>query len=124
MNYYELSSLNNIYLEDSYVLEIEEKENTLIFKLEAVLTENNPSYTPPRAGEQYCYSKATLGFYGIHLIKWLERNRKEFPDKTEKNDYGNIDIFRIEDGTYILSGDWGVVEIDCDSIEFKLEKFS
>lgn len=50
MNYYELPFFKCVYFEDSYVLGIEEKSESLVFYLEVVLTEENPLYMPPKPG--------------------------------------------------------------------------
>lgn len=62
IDYTEFSGLADIYLEDSYVLEILEEPGKLTFKLDAVLTPEDPAYQPPRPGEQYCYRTGRLVF--------------------------------------------------------------
>lgn len=120
MNYHELPLLKNIYLEDSYVLNIKEKKEFLAFNLEVALAEENPSYTPPIPGEQYCYKRAALIFYGVSSVNWLERRFSEAKDESGSVDYGNIDVFRIDDDMYTLSGDWGTVAFKCKNFDFRL----
>lgn len=111
MNYYEIQSLSNFYLEDSYVLSINEAVETLIFELEAVLTKNHPQYKEPEKGEQYCYRKASVRFFSVTSIEWLDKRFIGFEDSAGELDYGNIDSFVWDDGSYTLSGDWGRVII-------------
>jgi hypothetical protein len=119
LNYWQLAGLENIYLEDSYVLGI--KTDTAIeFFLEAILTENHSLYTSPLPGEQYCYRSITLKFphpqtYNLTLNKMIPIID---PDGTW--DYGNIDEFFLENQTYYLIGEWGELTIVSDSpiIEF------
>ncbi|MFJ3450249.1 hypothetical protein ACIPM0_18820 [Pseudomonas sichuanensis] len=117
MNYYEISSLSNIYLEDSYVLSIHEEAGALSFELEAVLAKSHPQYEEPKKGEQYCYRKVLLRFFGVSSIEWLDRRAIGFEDSGGDLDYGNIDSFVGDDGAYILSGDWGKVIIRGGAVE-------
>lgn len=111
MNYYEIPLLSNFYLEDSYVLAIDEGVNSLAFELEAVLTEKHSKYEKPRDGEQYCYRRVSLRFLNIDSLEWLDRKLLVFSDSSGESDYGNIDSFTGGDGWYALSGDWGRVVV-------------
>jgi len=111
MNYYEIPLLSNFYLEDSYVLAIDEGVNSLVFELEAVLTEKHSKYEKPRDGEQYCYRRVSLRFLNIDSLEWLDRKLLVFSDSSGESDYGNIDSFTGGDGWYALSGDWGRVVV-------------
>jgi len=117
MNYYEILSLENFYLEDSYVLSIDEVAGELIFELEAVLTKSHSQYEDPKKGERYCYRRASLRFFGVNSIEWLDRRFIRFKDSTVELDYGNIDSFVGDGGSYILSGDWGRVVIRGGGVE-------
>ncbi|WP_447793691.1 hypothetical protein [Pseudomonas farris] len=117
MNYYEILSLSNFYLEDSYVLSIDEVAGALIFELEAVLTKSHPQYEEPKKGERYCYRKVSLRFFSVDSIEWLDRRFIGFEDSTGELDYGNIDSFVGGEGSYILSGDWGRVIIRGGGVE-------
>jgi hypothetical protein len=117
MNYYEILSLSNFYLEDSYVLSIVEVAGSLIFELEAVLTKSHPQYEEPKNGERYCYRKVLLRFFSANSIEWVDRKFIGFVDSTGDFDYGNLDSFVRDDGAYTLSGDWGRVIIRGGEVE-------
>lgn len=117
MNYYEILPLSNFYLEDSYVLSIDEVAGSLIFELEAVLTQGHPQYEKPKNGEQYCYRKVLLRFSSVDSIEWLDRRLTGFEDSTGEIDYGNIDSFFRGEDLYVLSGDWGRVIIRGGEVE-------
>ncbi|MFY1843184.1 hypothetical protein ACOTEK_16710 [Achromobacter xylosoxidans] len=123
MNYYELPFFKCVYFEDSYVLGIEEKSESLVFYLEVVLTEENPLYMPPEPGERYFYKKAILTFNDIRVKNWIERSSSETKDGSGSIDYGNIDLFKLEGGIYTLSGDWGVLKVECENIDFQWTDF-
>lgn len=117
MNYYEIPMLSNIYLEDSYVLAINEGVNSLAFELDVVLTEKHSKYEKPRAGEYYCYRRASLRFSHVESLEWVERQFFAFSDAAGEIDFGNIDSFCCAEGWCLLSGDWGRVKIKGGRIE-------
>ncbi|WP_439214213.1 hypothetical protein [Duffyella gerundensis] len=118
MHYFEIFALSNIYLEDSFVLSISETSDSLIFELEAVLIENHPQYEEPKEDERYCYRKASLQFFNMCSIDWIDKRLMQYKDREDKVDYGNIDGITINDGSYKLWGDWGTVVVRGGEIEF------
>lgn len=109
--YYQLEGLENVYLEDSYVLDIRTDPTSVEFSLCVVLTERHPLYRSPLPGEQYCYRRGLLRFRNVERIEWLEKSMMPSTDATGAVDYGNIDEFYLTDRHYYLSGDWGRLEI-------------
>ena len=118
--YYTFPQFKNLYLEDSFVLNIKAEANYVEFLLEVVLTENHPLYVPPSSQEQYCYKKAKLRFYNAKQIKWIEKTNVFFTDANNEIDYGNIDEFFKEENYFYLSGDWGELAIVEPSISFEI----
>lgn len=115
-NYYLFNdTLTNVYLEDSYVLDIQEVDGLITFLLEIVLTEKHSLYTQPLIGEQYCYKKGTLTFPNTESYNLVRSNAQPSKDPDGSIDYGNIDEFYFNDGSYTLSGEWGVLNIKSDS---------
>lgn len=110
-SYEKLPGLAGFYFEDSYVLDITETPDTLSFAMDIVLTEDHPSYQPPRPDEAYCYRHGTLTFSGFREVEWLERSEASYTDVTGEVDHGNIDSFVSDGGSYRLVGDWGRVRI-------------
>ena len=121
MNYYEIPSLSNIYLEESYVLSVSERDGSLAFELEAVLTENHPKYKRPQEGEMYCYRKMSLLFLNVDSFEWADKKFMAYSDALGEFDYGNIDSFVSCGDGYELAGDWGRVFIRGRSIEVIVE---
>ena len=105
-------ALRDVYLEDSWVLDLFATDTSLRFVLDAVLTPNHPGYRPPRPGEQYCYSRATLTVSSEQPLSFEVSNTPQALDATGEIDYGNIDCFVPVDWdgnpAWELSGDWGV----------------
>ena len=111
-DYSKLPGLEHIYLEDSYVLEIEEGTDSLKVTLEAVLTETHPEYSTPKAGEQYCYRDAVLEFTSITECKWDKKDLgKVTTDSDGTQDHGNIDTLGILPNGYYVEGDFGTAII-------------
>ena len=121
MNYYGIPSLSNIYLEDSYVLSVREGEGSLVFELEAVLTENHLKYKKPQEGEVYCFRKILLCFLNVDYFEWLDRSFAAYEDASGDFDYGNIDSFVCCGGGYKLAGDWGRVAIKGGGVNVIIE---
>lgn len=112
-DYAEMPGLSDLYLEDSYVLDIAESAGRLTFSMSAVLTPEHPAYRDPLPGEQYCYADGALVFSGVTHTDWLERSTQRYVDATGETDLGNIDSLTSADGTYEVAGDWGRVRIRC-----------
>ena len=108
-DYTQFSNLSGVYLEDSYVLAISELPRQLLFRMEAVLTPENPRYQPPRPGEQYCYAVGDLVFDEVTQIEWIRESPNRYVDAAGEEDLGNIDSLTKEDGKYQVEGDWGEV---------------
>ena len=118
--YDELAGLEQVYLEDSYVLTIEEGPSDLKFLLDLVLKEDHPEYVSPEAGDQYCYRRAWLVFPNVQRVCWLENTMQPYSDATGSVDYGNIDVLLAQKGHYHVEGDWGTVEVVSSSPRIKL----
>ncbi len=88
-----------------------ESDNEISFIVDAVLTENNLLYMPPKSSEQYCYKKGKIVFQGLKYVKWINRNETPYTDASGKEDYGNIDIFELSSDGYGLLGDRGELKI-------------
>lgn len=109
IDYTALPGLTGVYLEDSYVLEIVEHTDHLVFRLDAVLTPEHASYRPPRPGKQYCYEFADLVLDDIVRVEWVKKSVHHFTDASGQTDRGNIDSFVFDGSVYALQGDWGAL---------------
>ncbi|GIU52347.1 hypothetical protein TUM4438_44850 [Shewanella sairae] len=109
-NYFEIEGLKNIYLEDSYVIDIKETESGIIFDMEFVLKPAHSCYSEPLSNEQYCYKDGTIEFIGCSSINWISRSKQVFTDRNKNVDHGNIDSFFRKGAVNHLEGDWGIVE--------------
>ncbi|HEX2268697.1 MAG TPA: hypothetical protein VHH35_04145 [Pyrinomonadaceae bacterium] len=119
--YYQLEGLEQVYLEDSYVLDLRTEPTSVEFLLRAVLTEEHPLYMSPLPGEQYCYRSALLRFSDVERVEWMEKSIVPSTDATGAVDYGNIDEFYFAGGHYYLSGDWGRLEIKSSPPSLKFQ---
>lgn len=117
-SYYDWEGFADIYLEDSFVLDICESPNEISFIVEAVLTENHPLYTSPENDERYCYKKGKIVFQELKSAKWISRNEAPFTDVSGEKDYGNIDVFELSNDKYSLSGDWGELEVTSSPVKW------
>jgi hypothetical protein len=109
--YWTLPDFADVYLEDTWVLDVSINLRTVEFHLDLVLRESHQSYEPPRVGEQYCYRKSTLVFDEVTSVNWTERGAQPAQGASGELDYGNIDSLSYEGNHFHLSGEWGVMEI-------------
>lgn len=105
-------SLAEVYLEDSWVLELAPRERGLAFRLETVLTPRHELSASPRPGDQHCYRAAWLDVTSEDLVALTLSGAKPATDASGSVDYGNIDSFVSDDGvTWVLEGDWGRAQV-------------
>lgn len=110
-------ALENVYLEDSYVLHIKRNESSIYFDIEFVLTEDHQLYIAPNKNERYCYRRGMLEFSSCSLVDFQSANRSPSTDANGEKDLGNIDSFVDSDGRYFLEGCWGRLKVECDTIK-------
>ncbi len=113
-NYIEWKNFKNIYLEDSYVIDIAEQENAFTFSVEFVLLKSHPLFHPPEPGEAHCYKRGKIIFPNPIEVVWIEKKMHPIVDITEDVDFGNIDTFNFDGSNYHLTGDWGNIMIKSD----------
>ncbi|MEU2014141.1 hypothetical protein [Nocardia sp. NPDC019302] len=124
-DYADYPVLSDLYLEDSYVLEVIERPTEVVFVLDAVLTPEHSMYRAPGAGEQYCYVRGDLIFENASRVEWLEKSFRKYKDASGSEDMGNIDVLTNTDGVYYLEGDWGKVRIwSADDPQFVISEKS
>jgi hypothetical protein len=112
--------LAQVYLEDSFVLEIKETADTLTFDAELVLREGHPAYRVPTKDKQYCYKRGRLIFSGARDVTWHQRKDVKSWDATGEHDMGNIDLLYRDNGWYNLQGDWGKVQLHAERVYVEL----
>ena len=108
-------------LEDSYVLGLDESDpSRLAFSLLFALTPKHPLYVPPTTSERHCYRKGALVFEGVTAIEWMERHFRAAKDPDGTLDYGNIDVFEIDNRIYRVEGEWGRVTVTAERASITL----
>jgi len=73
--YPDLPGLEHLYLEDSYVLDIEVRPGRVHLMLDLVLTADHPQHTDPLPGERYCYRRGELRFSAVTGLVWTGQGR-------------------------------------------------
>ena len=110
-----LPGLDGYYFEDSYVLSIRLGGDSIEFEVLAVLTTDHPEYAPASPGEQHCYRRGRLTFRNLRRFGFLDA-ASVWPsiDADGTRDLGSIDSLTLNDRTYRIEGDWGVMEVESD----------
>ena len=122
MKYENDPRFDGYYLEDSYLLSVDESEpSRLAFSLLLVLTSKHALYSAPKPSEQHCYRNVLLVFEGVSAVDWTARSFKPVRDLDGAIDYGNIDVFEIDPaGRYYLEGEWGRVAVTAESASLRV----
>lgn len=115
MHYSQIPGFEGVYLEDSWVLQIIREANSLVFVVDLVLLESHPSYSPPTAGEQYCYRRAQVIFGNLRSLRWKSGVSRAATDASGETDLGSFDEFRVRADEYAFSGDFGSIVIAADA---------
>lgn len=110
-HYWDIPGFEGLYLEDSWVLEIRPVEGTLTILADLVLRESHPAYRRPRPGERYCYREGLITFDDVTDLSWAERGRMPARDASGGEDLGSFDQFEVEDGSYLMAGDFGRIVV-------------
>lgn len=118
VNYTEFGGgFNQVVLEESFVLNLKTTMSFVDFQIELAINENYPLYTPPPEkdedgeGPDYSYRRGRIFFPNMEQVRWQSRIQPYIDPATGGVDYGAIDYFYLENGTYYLAGYWGELEI-------------
>jgi hypothetical protein len=115
ISYESLPGMQGVYLEDSYVLAIDEPGEDMRFRMEFVLTPVHPDYRPPPADRQHCYRQGWLIFPNVKDCRLRRSDARAARDERGREDLGNIDCLREESpGHYSAEGDWGELDVVSD----------
>ncbi|MDX9956474.1 MAG: hypothetical protein RBT75_20425 [Anaerolineae bacterium] len=101
----------HILLEDSYVLGFVFRNGDVELEMEFVLLEGHAQFSVPIKNEEYCYRRGSLILPEANLVKWSNCLLLHSTDAEGEADYGNIENFYVDDGTYYLLGDWGELQV-------------
>ena len=110
-------------LEDSWILgwRFNREERQIIFDIEASLWKGHKFYTTPLPTEYTCYKLAQFIFDEVTSIEALPEMEKvkSNVDMNNSIDYGNIEGFREEKGTFKFEGDIGEVAVTCKGVRLE-----
>lgn len=118
-------ALAGIYLEDSWVLDVQADAGRLVFQLDAVLTPEHPAYRPPVPGQHHCYRTGHLVIHCPVPVALERSTQRPARDATGELDFGHIDAFVPDDdtgaSTWRLDGDWGTTVVTDPDVAVYLE---
>lgn len=121
-SYTAFEDLEDVYLEDSWVLRLAAAESSVAFTLEAVLGIGHSEYTSPESDQQYCYRTATLLLCSDTPITYELSGQRPHIDPDGSTDLGNIDTFEaLGRDTWRLTGDWGRITITNPKVTLTLD---
>lgn len=109
--YGDLPSFSDVYLEDSWVTNVQATIGRVELTLDVVLRETHPDYRPSLEGEQYCYRNGSIRFEAVSELRWTDQSKEPAVDGEGELDLGTIDSFETHSAGYLLSGDFGSIYI-------------
>ena len=119
-----VSDLENIDFQNSFILDWRMEGSDLVFDIEACLTQDHPSYVTPKPGEAMCWALGRLVFdspAGIHGLKDKKQVRST-TDQDGSRDYGEIEVLAMDaTGEWRMVGEFGEVTISGATISLTLE---
>jgi hypothetical protein len=83
--------------------------------MDFVLSENHPKHQYPKNGEKYYYKNGVLIFNNINIFKFCLINVVSV-DLYGTVDIDNIDFLIWSGERYILTGDWGDLDLICKNL--------
>lgn len=112
---------DDIYPDDSWVLDIWSDEHELSLMVEAALAPDHPRfYAPPKTGEAHAYARMVIRLWGQ-----VRREKGPMPprasDASGGNDFGDLASWWTgDDGSEHVVGEWGdvVVRTATQKVEF------
>ncbi|SRR6266542_4473075 len=119
-SYTELDGLDEIVLEESYVLGITAEPGRVTFEVDFVLTPHHPEWVAPPPSEVECFRRGTLQLMGVRRLRWDDQGGPPATDATGERDFGHIDSFKWEHDRFLLEGDWGSLDVRAAGAEASL----
>jgi hypothetical protein len=115
--------LRHVVLEESWVLQVWPAPASVVFGVEAVLTQAHPLYRPPVAGELFSYARGELVVGSGRPVEYRSGLGQAAVDAVGTLDRGHIDLFQpSSDAWWVLSGDWGELRVDAPVVDLVLER--
>ena len=114
-SYWLIPGFEDLYLEDSWVLSIEAGPSSLSLLMDLVLRESHPDYRTPSRDERYCYRKGLIRFDGVSELTWKSKSMRPAIDASGEEDFGSIDQFEEIGDRYLVSGDFGTIEVTSEA---------
>ncbi|MCE1177656.1 MAG: hypothetical protein LWW86_01275 [Micrococcales bacterium] len=110
-HYSDLDGFADLYLEDSWVLDLVARPGVFEVEADLVLRQGHSEYVPPLAGEQYCYRKGVISFSAVSDLEWTHQGAPAAVDATGTTDFGTFTMFGTTPDGYLLDGDFGTIRI-------------
>ncbi len=111
-DYDHLPGFEDLYLEGSFVLAIQEAPGLVSFALNAALRPTHPWYEA-RPMDAHSFFRVEIVFSSVRSVSWHARRQLAYKDADGRTDRGTLDVFIADgNGAYVLEGDWGAVSIE------------
>ena len=110
--YYEIPGFEELGLEDSWVMGVQEDASGIVFDVDFALCLKHPFFAPPLSGEANSFHRGHIRFCEPSSVVWyLKARTPPNLDSTSEVDFGNFDSFYFSGNCFHLDGDWGELEV-------------
>jgi len=117
--YLEIPQLQHFVLEESFVLDISERPDSVELGIDLVFARDHPDLLSPRPGEWAYLRTGVIRFTGVSTFRWSKRTAPvREPDGSSS--WNGIDSFIVDAQEYLLSGSFGVLHIVAEGVEVEL----
>ncbi|MGR6779036.1 hypothetical protein [Moritella viscosa] len=122
MEWSKVEIFKGVDLNDSFVLDWCNEIDHLTFELETSIWPESVHYLKPKKNEHTCYRRATLRFVNVNEVSGLKPKElvQSTKDPDGSTDYGNIEILNVLEGSFLLVGDFGSVNIQGGELLFEV----
>jgi len=118
-----IAALNDILLEDTFVLAWHRGHESLTFHVLASLLQSHPDASVPTSGDWACYRPGIIQFFGVTSVGGLlpQDSVQRTADAAGDIDYGCIDsIALVQPGKYNVVGEFGDVSLTAAGVSIYL----
>jgi hypothetical protein len=109
--YYEIPGFEELGLEDSWVMGIQEDASGIVFDVDFALCANHRLFAPPLPNEVNSFRRGRMRCAEPSSVIWYRKTMTPNYDLTGEADFGNFDSFYFSGDCFHLDGDWGEIEV-------------
>ena len=113
-------TLDDIYLDDSWILNVTVQPERLDILVDFVIVASSPHYSEPKPNEYYCYKRGMIAFEKWSDLQWDRGTYRYGVDPDGEIDYDSFYEFSVKQNHYTICGGFGDMIFDANSVTITL----